>query len=268
MINDKLLAAFKSHHVPVTGFVIQKRTDSLGISGKKILGKWTRQGFDLGNHTYSHPDINDLSTDQIEKEILNGESAIRSLLEQVGKKPEFFRFPFNHTGETKAKHDVIADFLFQHGYQLATCTIDGSDYLFNNAYVLMLDNKDEAAAERLRREYFAYTSSEIDYYAALSKQVFGYEPPQVMLLHANRLNADTIEQLLQIFEEKHYSFVPLREAQFDAAYKTPDAYITKFGPMWGYRWAKERNVAVNGSLEPEPPKWVTEYGKAGSNQTR
>jgi hypothetical protein len=34
--------------------------------------------------------------------------------------------------------------------------------------------------------------------------------------------------------------------------------------MWGYRWAKERNVRVNGSLETDPPKWISEYGKAGA----
>jgi hypothetical protein len=77
-----------------------------------------------------------------------------------------------------------------------------------------------------------------------------------MVLHDNRLNADVIEQLLRIFEEMHYKFVSLAEAQADAAYRTPDTYITKFGPMWGYRWANERKVKVNGSLEPDPPKWI------------
>jgi hypothetical protein len=38
--------------------------------------------------------------------------------------------------------------------------------------------------------------------------------------------------------------------------------------MWGYRWAKERNVKVNGSLEPDPPQWVFEYGKPGAQQTQ
>jgi len=33
------------------------------------------------------------------------------------------------------------------------------------------------------------------------REVFGYEPPQVMLLHDNRLNADTIEQLLKLVPE-------------------------------------------------------------------
>jgi peptidoglycan/xylan/chitin deacetylase (PgdA/CDA1 family) len=265
IINRNLLAAFQFHHIPVTGFVIQQRVESLGSPfGTRILKEWTSQGFDLGNHTYSHPDINDLSLEQIEREIVRGESTLGPLLREARKKLSFFRFPMNHTGDTKVKHDAIAAFLSQRGYRLATCTIDSSDYLFNDAYIQMLAKNDGVAAQKLRLEYIAYTSAEIDYYAALNKQVFGYEPPQVMLLHDNRLNADVIEQVLQLFEEKQYKFVPLEAAQADAAYRTPETYITKFGPMWGYRWAKERNVQVNGSLELDPPKWILEYGKASA----
>jgi peptidoglycan/xylan/chitin deacetylase (PgdA/CDA1 family) len=263
MVNGKLLAALAAHHVPVTGFVIQKGVESLGTTeGIRILKEWISRGFDLGNHTYSHSDVNDLPVEQIEQEIVRGESTLAPLLKEAGQRLDFFRFPMNHTGDTKAKHNAIAAFLAQRGYRLATCTIDTSDYLFSEAYVRMLAKHDESAARKLRAEYLAYTSAEIDYYAGLNKQVFGYEPSQVMLLHENRLNADVIDQVLALFDEKKYRFVSLDQAQSDAAYRTPDTYITKYGPMWGYRWAVERGVKVNGSLEPDPPKWVEEYGKA------
>jgi peptidoglycan/xylan/chitin deacetylase (PgdA/CDA1 family) len=263
VVNRKLLAAFQAHHVPVTGFVIQKTVESLGpTSGTIILKEWTSRGFDLGNHTYSHPDINGLSPEQIEQEIVRGESTVGPLMKEAGKELKFFRFPMNHTGDTREKHDSIAAFLSHRGYRMAACTIDNSDYLFNDAYVRMLANNEGEAAQKLRVEYLAYTSTEIDYYAALNKQVLGYEPPQVMLLHDNRLNADVIERVLQLFGEKQYRFVSLDVALADAAYRTPETYITKFGPMWGYRWTNERNVRVNGSLEPDPPKWILQYGKA------
>jgi peptidoglycan/xylan/chitin deacetylase (PgdA/CDA1 family) len=263
IVNVKLLAAFQAHRIPVTGFVIQKTVESLGpTSGVAILREWTSRGFDLGNHTYSHADINGLSPERIEEEIVRGETTIGPLMKEAGKKLAFFRFPMNHTGDTREKHDTIAAFLLQRGYRLATCTIDTSDYLFNNAYVRMLAKNDGEAARKLRADYLAYTSLEIDYYAALNKRVFGYEPPQVMLLHDNRLNADVIEQLLRFFVEKDYRFVSLAVAQADGAYQTPETYITKFGPMWGYRWAAERDVKVNGSLEPDPPKWILQYDTA------
>jgi hypothetical protein len=82
-----------------------------------------------------------------------------------------------------------------------------------------------------------------------------------VLIHDNALNADVIDELLAIFEAKQYRFVSLAQAESDAAYRTPETMITKYGPMWGYRWARELNVKVDGSLEPEPPKWVTEYAQ-------
>lgn len=266
MVNGKLLAAFQKRHVPVTGFVIQKRIESLGFtSGVKILKQWIDGGFDLGNHTYSHPDMNNLSAEQIEREIVQGETAIAPLMKEVGKKIVFFRFPMNHTGDTKLKHDNIATYLAQRGYGLATCTIDTSDFLFNNAYVQMLATHDSVAAQKLLLDYLTYAKAEIDYYAQLNRQVLGYEPPQVMVLHDNLLNGTVIDKILKVFEEKHYRFVPLDVTQSDPAYRIPDKYITKFGPMWGYRWAKELSVKVNGNLEPDPPKWILDYRGPSTN---
>jgi peptidoglycan/xylan/chitin deacetylase (PgdA/CDA1 family) len=260
-VNGKILSALRHHHAPVTGFVVQKGVEDLGPTAAiEILRNWTRGNFDLGNHTYSHQDANQLSLTELEDEIIKGETGFVPLMEQAGKKPEFFRFPMNHTGETEQKHEEVAAFLTHRGYRVATCTIDNSDYLFNAAYVPMLAAHD-SSAKKLRVEYLSYTSAEIDYYAGLSKQVLGYEPPQIMLLHDNRLNADTIGQLLALFEKKQYKFVSLNRAQADPAYQIPDTYITKYGWMWGYRWAAERGVKVNGRLEPEPPEWIVNYGK-------
>src|SRR5579859_6325113 len=97
-MNRAIIAALMRRHVPTTGFVIQSRVEQLG--GERILNEWTAAHLDLGNHSYSHPDFNQLSVDQIEDEIVNGEKAI-------GREP-FFRFPFNHDGDTREKHDSIA----------------------------------------------------------------------------------------------------------------------------------------------------------------
>lgn len=38
---------------------------------------------------------------------------------------------------------------------------------------------------------------------------------------------------------------------------------TRFGPMWGYRCARERHVRVDGALEQEPPTWLRTIRKWG-----
>src|SRR5215472_12858510 len=90
-VNRKLLAALRRHHVPVTGFVIQKRVESLGLAaGTRILKSWIGHSFDLGNHTYSHPDTNTLPVEEIEREIVGGETAIGPLMKEAGKPLVFF----------------------------------------------------------------------------------------------------------------------------------------------------------------------------------
>lgn len=259
-MNRKILQAFSEHHVPAIGFVIEQHVEQLGKpESVKILKQWIQPGFDIGNHLYSHPDVNSLSVEQVEQQIMRGQATIAPLLASVSRKPEFLRFPYNHTGETKAKHDAIAAFMSAHGYRLAPCTIDNSDYEFNAAYVLALQRRDSKTAANIRSAYLAYSAAEIDWYTALGKQVFGYEPPHIMLLHDSPLNADVIESIISLFEQRDYKFVTLNAALRDPAYAVPETYITKYGPMWGYRWAKELHVQVNGHDEPNPPAWIEQY---------
>jgi len=262
LVNQKILAGLARHQAPVTGFVNQLKVEQVGTEqGTAMLKPWTSGSFDLGNHLYSHTDANTLSVGQIEDEIIRGEATIGPLMMAAGKKLEFLRFPYNHTGDTKEKHDAVAAFIAKRGYRLAPCTIENSDWEFTWAYVKMLAKHDEAGIAKLKAEYLDYTSAEVDYYAALNKQAVGYEPPEIMLLHDNQLNAEMIDEVLALFEKKGYRFVTLSEAESDPVYQQPDTYITSYGPMWGYRWAKERGVKVNGKLEPDVPAWVTEYGK-------
>ena len=128
----------------------------------------------------------------------------------------------------------------------------------------MRERNDKPSMRRLRAEYLAYTASEIDYYGELHKKIFGRETPQVLLLHVSRLNADVLDRILATFEAKRYRYITLGQAQADPAYRTPEA-VTRFGPMWGYRWAEARGVKVNGKLEPEPPQWVLDYGRPTKN---
>ena len=261
-INRRILRAFKRHHIPATGFVIEKKVEDLGKpTGQLILQQWTRPGFDLGNHLFSHPDVNMLTLAQTEEEITRGEATFAPLLAQAGKHPEFLRFPYNHTGDTREKHDAIAAFMMAHGYRLAPCTIDNSDYEFNDAYVLALALHDESMAARVRKAYLEYSGAEIDWYTRLNHDVLGYDPPHIMLLHDSQLNADTIDQVLNLFQKRGYHFVTLQQALQSPAYAIPETFITKYGPMWGYRWAEELGVKASGRNEPDPPEWIAEYRK-------
>ena len=58
--NQRMLAALKAHGVPAIGFVNESRLHVPGEVDERIaiLQMWLDAGMDLGNHTYSHPDLN------------------------------------------------------------------------------------------------------------------------------------------------------------------------------------------------------------------
>jgi peptidoglycan/xylan/chitin deacetylase (PgdA/CDA1 family) len=260
LINRKILAALDRHRAPAIGFVIGKRAEEIGKArGMQLLGDWVHHGYRLGNHTYSHPDLNDISADRFAQEVISNEPFFLPLLPAAERSPLYLRFPYNHTGDTKEKHAAVAAFLAQRGYVVAPCTVDNEDYVFNQAYRAALSRNDAPAAEKIREEYLRYTSVEIDYYASVQRRIFDRPIPHVMLLHASRLNGDLIGEVLGIFETKGYRFITLAAALSDPAYRTPDTLVIPYGWMWGYRWARELGVKVNGNLETEPPAWIPAY---------
>ena len=267
--NKRLIAGITRAHAPATGFVITQGVEEAGPVGQSVLQLWLGAGLDLGSHSYSHPNFADISTDQMESDVARADSMLRPLLTANGRTLQFFRFPYNDTGETQAKHDDLAVYLKAHGYQVARCTIDTSDYLYAAAYARAVGSKELTLAKRIRQEYLAFSATEIDFYTALNRRVLGYEPAQVMLIHDSLLNADSIDDLLSLFRNRGYRFVTLSEAQHDPAYSIPDTYVTKYGMMWGYRWAKERNLGPLGMHESEPSDWITSYadGKPIADQT-
>ena len=257
-INEAILDSLDRHHAPATAFIIG---DSAHLTAQSwpMLEEWKSRGFSVGKHTWLHPIFPDLSFSQEEEDILHGEQTIVPLLSSSIK---FLRFPYNGTGDTPEKHTAILEFLKTHHYQIATCTIDNEDYVFADAYSKMLARHDEVSAARLRQGLpRLHRHRDHQNTTHLHKQIFGHEIPHVMLLHASRLNADTINQVLALFTARGYQFVTLAQAQSDPAYATPDTYATKYGPMWAYRWAEELGVSLKGNHESEPPTWISEYGK-------
>jgi peptidoglycan/xylan/chitin deacetylase (PgdA/CDA1 family) len=254
-----IVGALRRARVPATGFVNEDKVQALGPVGPRLLADWNKGLLALGNHGYSHFNSNDLDVAGIEKEVVKGEATIRPLAASSDRSIPFFRFPYNHVGDTEAKRLTIEKLLASHGYKLAASTIDTSDYLFNSAYERAFAKRNKAMMQRVEHAYLDHTRVQIIYYGELDRKVLGREVPAIMLLHANRLNAATIEPLLGLFRSAGYGFVSLAQAQADPAYSVMPAVATKFGPMWAYRWARERQVKVDGRLEQEPPAWISAY---------
>jgi hypothetical protein len=84
---------------------------------------------------YSHPDVDSLSAVRVGQRSRKAKHNRTSVRER-SRKPKFLGFLYSHMGDNEEERDTIAAFLPAHGYRLAPCTIDNTDYKFDETYVL------------------------------------------------------------------------------------------------------------------------------------
>jgi peptidoglycan-N-acetylglucosamine deacetylase len=248
-LNDRLLRTLRDQKIPVTGFVNEGRKVGFGAEGlRQILDLWLDYGADLGNHSYSHPNIDDIPLDRYTADIVKGEPVLRAALAAHGKKLRYFRHPYLHTGPTPEIKQQLQGFLDSHGYRVAPITFDTADWEFASLYTR------PQYRDQVRRDYVPYMESVVAFFEKRSVEVVGREFPQILLVHVSDLNADLAPDLLAMFRRRGYSFVSLDEALADDAYRLPDTYAGTKGFSWIHRWGITKGMPEKD--EPDPPAWV------------
>jgi len=254
-VTTELLAVLKAHRAPAVGFVNEDKLADAG--GDFHLRQWADAGMVLGNHTYSHPDFNRRTVEEFQSEIARGDRITRRVMEGRGPYQLYFRHPMTHTGSTRDRKEQVNAFLSARGYRVAPHTIENADYLFNAVYARARVREDTAQMTRVHEAYLAHTFAATDFAERITPEIFGRAVPQVLLIHANDLNADALDEMLDRFESRGYRFITLDEAMRDEAYRTPDTYVGASGPTWLFRWSRSLGQTISFKDDPEPPAWVT-----------
>ncbi|HGF1488238.1 TPA: alpha/beta fold hydrolase, partial [Legionella pneumophila] len=249
LINQRIVNALIKYRVPAIGFVNEGKLYRTNETQEKInlLKLWVDNGFDLGNHTYSHLSLSSLTSEQFKAEVINGSKISKQLMQSAGRQYHYFRHPYLDTGKTLEIRSKFESFLKNEGYLVAPVTIDTDDWKFNQQLHEFPQNKD-----KIIQSYLKHTRAKFAFYESASKQIFGRNINQTWLLHANLINSLAIESLLTIAEEYGYHFISLDEALQDKAYLSADAYYAPFGVSWLYRWDFTRGKVVDWSKDPEP----------------
>jgi peptidoglycan/xylan/chitin deacetylase (PgdA/CDA1 family) len=210
----------------------------------------------LGNHTFAHLDFNKLSVSEFEDEVVRGEVITKRLLTERKINNLYIRFPFNHDGNSVEKKTAINNFLKSRGYKPAPFTIEHSDYIFNEVYVTARRNADEKMVQQIRTEYLNFIDTAFAYFERRSREVLGYEPKQIFLIHVNQINADCLPEMLERIKHRGYSFISFDNALQDKAYLIEDRYVGGAGISWIHRWSESLGQKINNREEPDPPNFI------------
>jgi len=260
-MHRRILLALTENKIPAIGFVTESNVLRLGHMDARAscLKAWVSAGMDLGNHTFSHFSLHDTPLELFKEDVIKGECLTKLLLRDKGKRIQYFRHPFLRTGPNKQVKEAFENFLSNRGYQVAPITIEIHDWMFGDLYESAKKAGDKERVKVVLEAFLKHSSKALEYFENLSKNVLGYEVKQILLLHANELNADYLPALIALIRERGYRFISLDEALTDPAYKLPDTYIGQMGISWLHRWnwAKGQDVfwkAYNN--EPDPPKFI------------
>ena len=254
-MTKRLVYSIRKNRVPVVGFVNESRIYSTGEADSRIalLKYWIDGGVELGNHTYSHLGFKGTPIGQYEDDFVRGDTVTKTLMKASGRPERFYRHPFLQMGDSAELEDAFEAFIASRGYKIAPVTIDSLDWLMLAAYRRAADAHDDKMMRHVSDDYLKYVDGKFEYCEEASQSMFGRPISQILLLHANELNADNFDRLIDLIRSRHYQFVSLEEALKDPVYKRPEKYVPTSD--WLLNWATNKGFHYS---PPQAPKYLVD----------
>jgi len=213
---SKILTALTRARLPPTyGFVNAQWTES-EPDKIAVLRAWRAAGHPLGNHTWSHMNLDANPLEAFEGDIARNEPLVSQLMQ--GGDWHWFRFPFLVEGNTQEKKNGIRAYLRNHGYRIAAVTMSFADYAWNEPYARCKTREDQKSIRLLEDTYLRAAEASAEYSREMSKRLFHRDIPYVLLMHVGAFDAEMLPRLLEVYRRQGFRFVTLEQAEQDAFY--------------------------------------------------
>ncbi len=254
-----IIEKLKARKIPAIGFV----TGGSISDGEKlypvranIVRLWRDAGFEIGIGGFKHTWFFESSYEDYVANIEKNELVTKKVLAEKNLPLEFFSYPFLNTGKNPDERNRFESWLAARGITPVKYTIDNSEWLYSYAYDTARNDNDIGTMTEIRVAFIKYMSQMFDHYEAYSEEMFGRDIAQTMVLTPSRLVADSSDELFGMIEKRGYSFVSMKEALTDKAYKTTENFYGKSGISWFERW-----TMAQGKKLRDEPKVDTEVQK-------
>jgi peptidoglycan-N-acetylglucosamine deacetylase len=234
------IAILNSQHVPgAYGFINSKKLER-NADAAEALKVWAAAE-PVGNHTYSHLNLNENSAEAFGREIDQNEPVLELL---AGKDSDWrwLRYPYLHEGDEIEKRRAVRAYLQQHGYRVAQVTLDWEDYLWNSAYARCAAKNDAKSIAWLKSSYLSIEDSYLDLGRDLAKLVYGHDINHVLLLHLGAFSKTILPDALDLMKKKGFTFVTLQEAEGDPAYQGDPDVASKYGGTILELWIEAKKI--------------------------
>jgi len=124
-------------------------------------------------------------------------------------------------GNTAEQRRKAMDFLHKRSYTVVPVTVDTKDYIHNRFFTEAWLNNDAETMQYAIDKYLEYTKAVVEF----SEQFVSRRFRQIMLLHANRINAYSLGMVITFLKRRGYEFISLSEISNEPVYWQGSARI-------------------------------------------
>jgi peptidoglycan/xylan/chitin deacetylase (PgdA/CDA1 family) len=224
---EKLANALRDSGIPPT--VDFLAGESLDMS---LQEDWLRRGHLIGSLTYGGRSLKKRSAQEFLDALSRNEQEFAPLWTRFQRKQKYFRYPSLKLGMNSQRTHEIRSFLKQNGFIEVPATIDARSDYFSQPYCAALARGDKLCANFIAATFKSILLETTQKARSAAQKIAGRDVKHILIVQANQLTSDLLDELLHWYKAMGVRFVSLDEALSDPFYATEDVTTTANQIIW------------------------------------
>ena len=178
------------------------------------LKKYVDAGHLIGNHTCSHPRLDEVGFSEYSKDTEKAELLLSPFLS--GQK--FFRYPYLNEGKDESLRDQMRAWLKTKGYRNGMVSVDNDDYIVSWAINKAKAEGKQIDYKKIEKIFLNHILGAVDFYDEAAVKHLGYSPKHVILLHEVDATDMFLDSLVTELRNKGWKIISAKDAFADKLY--------------------------------------------------
>ena len=224
---QKLLNALKTNNMPPTvDFLAGESLE------QQLQEEWLKSGNLIGNLTYKGRSPKKGTAQEFIDTLSKNEEELAPLWKKFPRRQKYFRYPSLKLGVDTERPRAIREFLKQNGFVEVPATIDSRDDDFSQRYCAALARGDKVCANFIVATFKSLLLDKTQKARIAARKIAGRDVKQILLINANQLTCDLLEELLGWYKAMGVKFISADEALGDPFYAVDDVTTTANQIKW------------------------------------